>query len=81
MSIITCCSSLSNSVNLGPTIVVLVIAFECLLFGFLIGGGLRSKIFNEEFLKKFEADHKEAFGSSSVPSKGGYPDSGNGRYS
>jgi len=30
-------------------------------------------------MKKFENEHKEAFGDSSLP-KGGYPDSGNGRY-
>ena len=30
-------------------------------------------------MKKWEIEHKEAFGSS--PPKEGYPDTGNGRYS
>ena len=39
----------------------------------------RIKIFNGKFMKKFEEEHKSAFGTK--PANLGYPDTGNGRYS
>ena len=32
-------------------------------------------------MKKFNDEHIAAFGTASIPAKGGYPDSGNGYYS
>ena len=54
------------------------ISFECLIIGFL-AGGLRRKIFTEEFLEtNFGETHKKEIGS--LPPKAGYPDHGNGVY-
>ena len=41
--------------------------------------GIRYKVFNEEFMKQFDAEHQEAFGTNAP--KGGHPDDGNGYYS
>lgn len=57
---------------------VVGIAVQCLIIGF-IGGGLRGKLFNAEFMERhFGEDHWKAFGEKI--GKGGYPDTGNGRY-
>ena len=40
-------------------------------------GGVRARVFNKEFMSKFEKDH-EAIGSK--PAVGGLPDDGNGYY-
>ena len=54
------------------------IGFECIIIGFLAGGG-RSTIFNKEFLTtNFGDTHKKELGS--LPPKQGYPDHGNGFY-
>ena len=57
-----------------------LLGFQCLLTGFIYGGGLRSKLFTEELLnEKYGDEHKKITGQT-VP-KGGYPDCGNGVYS
>lgn len=81
MAIISCSVFYGANIDIGPPICIIAIAMECLVFGFVIGGGQRSKIFNPEFLKKWEFEHKEAFGVDSDMPKGGYPDTGNGRFS
>ena len=43
--------------------------------------GIRYKVFNEEFMKQFDAEHQEAFGPDTKAPKGGHPDDGNGFYS
>merc|ERR1719359_641262 len=54
------------------------IAFHCLMVGFVIAGGKRSKIFNKEFMSQFEKEHNREMHQSMKP--GGYPDMGNGIY-
>lgn len=55
------------------------IAIQCLIVGF-VGGSLRSKLFSKEFMEAhFGEEHWKAFGE--VIGKGGYPDTGSGRYS
>lgn len=59
---------------------VVGIAFECLFIGMIVGGGLRRKLFSDEFMEKhFGEEHWRTFGEK--PPKEGYPDTGNGRYS
>mmetsp|Transcript_90069 Transcript_90069/g.124333 ORF Transcript_90069/g.124333 Transcript_90069/m.124333 type:complete len:175 (+) Transcript_90069:27-551(+) len=57
-----------------------VIAFECLLVGFLVAGGKRQSAFNADFMKQFDEQHAAAFPGTKAP-KGGYPDHGTGIYS
>ena len=58
----------------------LTLALECTLVGFKAGGA-RKNTFSEEWMNKyFKAEHQEAFGKDSMPSKEGYPDTGSGRY-
>ena len=57
-----------------------LVGFECLIVGFIFGGGNRAKMFTQERLaEKWGDEHKKEFGKE-IP-KGGYPDHGNGRYS
>ncbi len=61
-------------------LVASLICFHFTVTGFW-AGSKRRKIFSEEFMKSnFEAEHQAAFPGQKVP-KGGFPDSGNGRYS
>ena len=55
-----------------------LIAFECLIVGFL-AGGKRGKIFKLDDIKEIYGDehHKEF---KNDPPKGGYPDHGDGLY-
>ena len=39
----------------------------------------RLSVFNKEYMKKFELEHKTAFNLPTAP-EFGYPDSGNGRF-
>ncbi len=57
----------------------LLIAIQLILFMYIYVLKSRIKIFNGKFMKKFEEDHKAAFGTR--PADLGYPDTGNGRYS
>jgi len=43
--------------NTGPGFVILFLNFECLLIGFLVAGGLRSKVFNLDFMNQWEDEH------------------------
>ena len=57
-----------------------VLAFECVLMGFLYAGKARSKVFTKEFMKEnFEKEHAQVNQGQIAP--GGYPDMGSGRYS
>ena len=57
-----------------------LLAFQCLLTGFIFGGGKRTSLFTKELLEeKFGEEHKKVFGREIQ--KGGYPDHGNGKYS
>lgn len=57
-----------------------LLAFECILIGFLFPGRVRSQVFTEEFMKsKFGRVHTEEVGGDI--GKGGYPDMGSGKYS
>ncbi len=61
-----------------------LILFHYTMTGFLVPGGVRGKVFTEEFMKEnFETEHERHFGdtkANKVP-KHGYPDMGSGRYS
>ena len=57
-------------------IVISLLGLECILTSLLIGS--RRKAF-EGVLDNFNFAHLEEFGTK--PTKGGYPDSGSGRYS
>jgi hypothetical protein len=35
-----------------------VLAFECIIIGFLTAGRARGKVFTEAFMKQFEEEHK-----------------------
>jgi hypothetical protein len=60
--------------------VSLLIATECFFFGFIFAGGKR-KVFTQEFMdKNFAEEHKKAFPNDKNITKGGYPDTGSGRY-
>lgn len=62
-----------------PLSSIVAIAFQCIIVGFVAGGGKRGKMFSKEFMEKhFKEEHLEAFGTQ--PPEGGYPDMGNGRY-
>ena len=58
----------------------LILCFECAMTA-ILGSKQRQKCFTEDYMKKFNDEHIAAFGTASTPSKGGYPDSGNGYYS
>ena len=68
--------------NYGMVLLVAVtFAFQYTMVGFIYGGGARKAAFSKEFMEeKFLKEHQEAFGAESVPSPGGYPDMGSGRY-
>lgn len=58
---------------------LLVVLFMILYFFVLFcQGKKRQQVFNAEFMAQFDSEHQEAFGTK--PSKGGYPDCGNGYY-
>ena len=59
----------------------LLISLECIFVGFLGPGMMRSKIFSQDFMKRyFETEHRNETGEKVAP-KGGYPDMGCGVYS
>ena len=61
---------------------IVLVAFMCLMIGFIIGGGKRRSYFTAELLEPFKQEHEDAFGKDSkLPVGEGYPDTGNGRYS
>ena len=65
-----------------PLLSAAVLAFECLLTGFIIAGGARGKVFTKEFLKQnFAEIHFENTRKEDVATQGGYPDMGSGRFS
>ena len=62
------------------------IAFECVFFGAIVVGSARKHTFPQQWLEEtFGREHVtelEKVGiKSDAPSKGGYPDMGNGKYS
>lgn len=60
-------------------IIATVLAVELLFIGFA-AGGKRTEFFSEDFMKEnFGEEHRKA--TETDITKGGYPDSGNGRYS
>ena len=62
-----------------PLSSMVAIAMQCIIVGFVAGGGKRSKMFSKDFLEKnFGEEHEDAFGEKIKA--GGYPDMGNGRY-
>ena len=61
-------------------LVSVVIGFQVLVTGFIVGDK-RRKIFKPEFMEQnFRLQHEEYF-PGEQPNKEGYPDMGNGRYS
>ena len=58
-----------------------IVAFECIMMGFIIGGRKRRSYFSAEALanSEFAEEHKKEF-KVDIPG-GGYPDHGNGFYS
>ena len=61
---------------------VLTLGFECIMIGFIYGGGSRKNTFGKKFMdSNFLKEHQEAFGKDSSPDPNGYPDTGSGRYS
>ena len=59
----------------------LILTIECFLLGPVVVGPARFKAFNKEFMEQFKEEHQQAFGESSEPAVGGWPDGGDGRYS
>jgi len=75
-----------------PISTCLLLAFECVCFGFFVAGGKRGKYFTKEFFNKFEKDQQSLlaksksaiFGKEATQEEigeGGYPDEGSGRFS
>lgn len=63
-----------------PMTAIFGIAFQTFIIGMVIGGRLRKRVFNKEFLEKNFGDiHRQAFGVEINPE--GYPDTGSGKYS
>ena len=57
-----------------------VICIECIMVDFFIVTRKRAKVFNVDFMIKFQKEHQEHFGEKSSVVPGGFPDSGNGYY-
>ena len=55
------------------------LCLECFIISF-VAGMSRKKYFTKEHMQQFEKEHEAAF-PGSKPSVGGWPDSGDGRYS
>ena len=56
-----------------------LLAFQCIMTGFIVAGGKRGKLFTKELLEsKFGEEHKQKFGRDI--GKEGYPDHGSGLY-
>ena len=63
-------------------LLAITFVFEYTMVGFIVGGGSRKHAFNEKWMDvNFGEEHRKAFGPDSKPSKEGYPDTGQGRYS
>jgi len=56
-----------------------LIAFQCIVTGFVVVGKARSQAFTKEFLDQNFGDEHFAATQEPMP-RGGYPDMGNGRY-
>ena len=59
----------------------ILLLIECLMIGFIVGGGARKRIYSKEHMAQFNEEHEKAFGKGTQPNKEAYPDTGNGYYS
>ena len=58
----------------------IILCLECMLMA-IPGSKQRQQCYTEQYMKKFTDEHQAIYGPLSTPSKGGYPDAGNGFYS
>ena len=56
-----------------------LLCIECFMLGPLVVGPARMRTFTAEFMAQFKEEHQAAF-PGTEPSKGGWPDAGEGRY-